>query len=188
MEMKRMKGKSKIDFISDYVVVDIETTGLNSGCCDIIEIGALKVKNNEIIDTFKVLIKASAPLPPFIVSLTGITEEMLAEKGVDPCTALSEFLLFCEDSIIIGHNVNFDLNFLYDHCMYHLGVILSNDYIDTLRLSRRYLKGNVKNHKLQTLTQYFGFDYNGAHRALADCHFTYQVYNALLEVSLGFRT
>lgn len=186
MQQSRMKGKSKIDFISDYVVVDIETTGLNSSNCDIIEIGALKVKNNEIIDTFKVLIKTDAPLPPFIVSLTGITDEMLAEKGIDPCNALSEFLLFCEDSVIVGHNVNFDINFLYDHCLFHLGVILNNDYIDTLRLSRKYLKG-IQNHKLQTLTKYFGFDYSGAHRALADCEFTYQVYNALLEVSLGFR-
>lgn len=187
MQNRRMKGKARKDFISDYVVVDIETTGLDSLHCEIIEIGALKVRNNEIIDTFKVLMKASEPLSPFICNLTGITDELLAQEGVDTALGLSEFLLFCEDDVIVGHNVNFDLNFLYDHCLFHLGVIFNNDYLDTLMLSRKYLHGAIRNHQLGTLTKYFGFDYSGAHRALADCEFTYQVYNALLEVALGFR-
>lgn len=187
MSQQRMKGRSLHTFVSDYVVVDIETTGLNSQNSDIIEIGALKISNNEVIDTFKVLIQREKPLPKFITQLTGIDDALLMKEGVDPCSALSQFLLFCEDAIIVGHNVNFDINFLYDHCLYHLGVIFSNDYIDTLRLARKYLKGTVANHRLETLTQYFGFSYIGAHRALMDCEFTYHVYNALLEISVGFR-
>ncbi len=183
----RLKGKSRTDFACDYVVVDIETTGISSEQSEIIEIGAIRVKNHEIIETFNVLIKASAPLPSFIVQLTGIDDALLEKEGIDATTAFSQFLLFVEDAIIVGHNVNFDINFLYDHILDRLGVVLCNDYIDTLRLSRKYLGRRISNHKLGTLTSYFGFTYDGAHRGLADCHFTYQVYNALMEVSLGYQ-
>ena len=183
----RLKGKSRVDFAADYVVVDIETTGISSTQNEIIEIGAIKVRNHEVIETFDVLIKASAPLPPFIVELTGINDEMLEVEGICAIDAFSQFLAFVEDAIIVGHNVNFDINFLYDHILNQLGVVLCNDYIDTLRLSRKYLQDKVYNHKLGTLTKYFGFCYDGAHRGLADCFFTYQVYNALIECAFGYQ-
>ena len=185
--MQRQKGKSLVAFAPDYVVVDIETTGISSDQCEIIEIGAIKVVNHEIVETFNVLLKASASLPPFIVQLTGIDDALLAQEGMDANEAFVQFLLFVGDAIIVGHNVNFDINFLYDHILDRLGVVLCNDYIDTLRLSRKYLNGVVRNHRLGTLTSHFGFSYEGAHRGLADCHFTYQVYNALMEISLGYR-
>lgn len=184
---ERLKGKMQRNFVSDYVVVDIETTGLRSSTSDIIEIGAIKVCNHEVVDTFNVLIKASDSIPSFITSLTGIDDSLLAKEGIDAIDAFDQFLLFIEDAIIVGHNVNFDIHFLYDHILKTLGVILSNDYIDTLYLSRKYLGKNIPNHKLQTLIQYFGYSYDGAHRGLVDCQFTYQVYNALFELSCGFR-
>lgn len=180
-------GKYVKEFQDTYVVVDIETTGLSPMSCEIIEIGAIKVLRNEIIERFQVLLKPSAPISSFITKLTGITNEMVEADGLDPIDAFAQFLAFTGDSIILGHNVSFDLGFLRHHILESVGVIVTNDYADTCRIARKLLKGRVANCKLGTLTTYFGFDYSGAHRAMADCEFTYQVYNALLEVSCGFR-
>lgn len=186
--MIKKRGNKQCEFCANYVVVDIETTGLKAETSEIIEIGAIKVVNHEIVDRFNVLIKADQPLPPFITALTGIDDSLLNKEGKRKEEAFSEFLLFVNEDLIVGHNVNFDLGFLSYHLYETLGVYLSNPYSDTLYFSRRYLGKRVANHKLQTLTQYFGFSYQGAHRALADCHFTYQVYEALLELSLGYRS
>ena len=75
----------------NYVLVDIETTGLSPRECEIIEIGAIKVKENKIIDTFDTLLKIEGRLPYFITKLTGITNEML-EEGVEQEEALEEFV------------------------------------------------------------------------------------------------
>ncbi len=185
--MMKYQGKCHMEFIKDYVVVDIETTGLVATQDEIIEIGALRVRDHEIVDRFNVLLKPSMPISSFISKLTGITNEMVFEKGQEPAYALSEFLSFLGEDLILGHNVYFDIGFLFHHLYQQLGIVLENDCIDTMRLARKHLKGMVPNNKLGTLTNYFGFDYHGAHRALADCVFTHQVYGAIHEVSLGFR-
>lgn len=181
------KGKCVMHFVEDYVVVDIETTGLHPQRNEIIEIGAIRVRNHEVCERFSMMIRPETPVSPFITKLTGITNTMLEREGKEAAYVLSEFLAFVGDDKILGHNVSFDIGFLYEHCYRQLGVFLENDFMDTMRLSRKYLKGKVPNHKLGTLTAYFGYRYVGAHRALADCEFTRLVYNALHEVSLGFR-
>lgn len=182
-----MSGKYIGSFQENYVVVDIETTGLSASSCEIIEIGAIRVRNHEIVERFQVLITPIQPISPFITRLTGISNEMVQREGMSPIEAYTAFLVFLQEDIILGHNVSFDLGFLRHHLMETLGVILTNDYADTCRLARKLLKGRVANCKLGTLIQYFGFSYDGAHRALADCKFTYQVYHALIEVSCGYR-
>lgn len=173
----RKKGRSLVRPIDTYVVVDIETTGLSPESDDVIEIGAIKVINNEIVDEFSKLIRIERPLSPFITNLTGITDDMLA-GGEDPDVVLRAFDEFLGDHIIIGHNVNFDINFLYDKFERYLEKPLCNDFLDTMRIARRQVK-DLKNYKLGTLAEHFQIDYRGAHRGLTDVMITYHVYNQM---------
>lgn len=175
------KAKNLLNFVDDYVLVDIETTGLSPINDDIIEIGAIKVVQNKIVDTYNELIRINKRLPDKIVSLTGITDEML-RNGRMPSTVLKEFVNFVNDNVIIGHNVNFDLGFLCDKCKKYLDYNLNNDYIDTLYLARKLVPNSI-NHKLGTLAKYFNISYAGAHRGLKDVEITYEVYNNLRKLS-----
>ena len=166
-----------IKFVDDYVLLDIETTGLSPVSDDIIEIGAVKVKNNKIIDTYNELIKINRKLPIFITKLTGITDEMI-NGGKMPEIVLKEFIKFIGDNTIIGHNVNFDLGFLRNKCLKYVNYNLNNTYLDTMYIARR-LVPDSKNYKLGTLAQYFNISYEGAHRGLRDVEITYHLYNEL---------
>lgn len=169
----RHKGESLLYFPDSYIVVDIETTGLDPEADEIIELAALKVKNNEIIDTFQTLVKPNQQIDSFITSLTGITNDMV-EYAPNIKSALSKFLAFVGDTIIVGHNVHFDINFLYDNANTHLEQIFSNDFVDTLRLSRKYMP-DAPNYKLTTLVDFLHIDRQNAHRALSDCEVTHKL-------------
>lgn len=169
------KGKSLIKKVSNYAVVDIETTSLDSYYGEILEISAIKVRNNEVVDEFSELIKINEEVGYFTTRLTGITNEMVLREGKDLVFVLQSFKEFVNNDIIIGHNVNFDINFLYDSMKENLGIYLSNNYIDTLRLSRKVLP-QLRHHKLDDLVNYFGLKTRNKHRALNDCVLTNQVY------------
>lgn len=173
------KGKSLDYLVDDYVLVDIETTGLSPQKDDIIEIGAMKIKDNQVVDTFNTLLKIDRKVPSYITKLTGITTEMMESEGRDTTEVLKEFMDFAGSNIIVGHNVNFDINFIYDKCEKHLNIPLSNDFIDTMKIAKRLV--DTPNYKLGTLAEYFKVDYNGAHRGLKDVEITYEVYNKLKE-------
>lgn len=147
---RKWKGRSLLTWAEDYVLVDIETTGLSPTYNDIIEIGAIKVKKNEIIDTYESLIKIEEPLSPFITQLTGITDNML-EKGKEREQVLQEFIQFAGKNILIGHNVNFDINFLYDKCEKYIDTYLTNDFIDTMRLAKKILP-HSPNYQLRNIS------------------------------------
>lgn len=169
------KGKSLIEKVSDYTVVDIETTSLDSYYGEILEISAIKVKNNKVVDQFSELIKINEEVGYFTTRLTGITNDMILREGKELTLVLQSFKDFVRDDIIIGHNVNFDINFLYDSMKENLGIYLTNDYIDTLRLSRKVLP-QLGHHKLDDLIDYFDLKVRNKHRALNDCILTNQVY------------
>lgn len=163
---RKFKGESLFLFPSDYTVVDIETTGL-FGECEIIEVSALKFRGEVLVDSFSTLIKPEQTISPFITQLTGITNEMV-EFAPDIKDAMKDFYEFVGKDIIIGHNVNFDVNFLYDNLWRHNGLVLDNSFVDTLRLSRKALP-NLPNHKQSTVAAYYGINIDGAHRAKKDC-------------------
>ena len=175
--LNKTKGRNLMKFVDDYVLVDIETTGLSAITDDIIETGAIKVKNNERIDEYSQLININRAVSPFITNLTGITTEML-KTGKMPKEVFEEFINFVGDDIIIGHNVNFDLGFLCNKCKKYLNYNLNNDYIDTLFLARRLVPNSI-NYKLGTLAKLFSISYEGAHRGLKDVEITFEVYNKL---------
>ena len=168
------KGQSLLDFPEEYCVIDIETTGLSPDYDEIIELGAIKVKNENIVEKYDQLIKPKYELDEFITELTGITDEMLNDSpSIDE--VLPDYLKFIGDSIVIGHNVNFDVNFLYDTALTN-GLKFENDFVDTMRLSRR-LSPEMKHHRLKDCLKEYSIDRDGReHRALSDCEVTHRLY------------
>lgn len=160
------KGQSMIAFPADYVVIDIETTGLDPTYCDIIEVSAIKYSAGAVVDRFSSLVKSPEPLDDYIVQLTGITDSML-ENAPAACDVLPQFFDFVSNSVLVGYNVNFDINFLYDK-LNDLSIVFSNSFIDVMRIARRMLP-DLKNHKLLTVASHFGIEPETAHRSLADC-------------------
>ena len=148
----------------DYTVIDLETTGTNPTKNEIIEIACLKYRNGEQVEAIQQLVRPRRRISYFIQNFTGITNEMVADapgiEDVLPC--VSSFL---QGEIIVGHNVNFDMNFLKAQ-----GVSFEGWYLDTLYLSRKLLK-NVSCHKLEYLCDYFGI-IDTHHRAASDCLMT----------------
>ena len=174
------KGNSLVEDIDDYTVLDIETTSLDSYGGEILEISAIKVRNKKEVDYFSELIKTNNEIGYFTTRLTGITNEMVEQDGKDLIYVLQEFQKFLGNDIIIGHNVNFDIDFIYDSMENNLNEYLSNNYIDTLRLSRKVLP-QLKHHKLDNLIDYFMLEKRDEHRALNDCVLTNQVYLNLVK-------
>jgi len=161
------------DFVDDYIVFDLETTGLNSITDEIIEIGALKYKNNELIDTFYEFVKPRISIPEYITNITGITnKDVKYSKTIEE--VLPKFIVFIENYTLIAHNNSFDLTFIMQNLKNQNIPCIENRSIDTLTLSRDYLP-NLKNHKLETLKEFLKIK-NISHRALADCETTNAVY------------
>jgi DNA polymerase-3 subunit epsilon len=161
---REQKGKSLLDSIDNYIVIDLETTGLDPSYDEIIEFAAVRVENGAIVSEFQSLVKPPYPIDSFITELTGITNEMLSTApSVD--TVLPNFLDYVGQSTVVAHNANFDVNFLYDACSFRKP--FSNDFIDTMRLSRRLFR-QERHHRLGDLTDRFGIVGDIEHRALSD--------------------
>lgn len=179
--MREHKGRNLLDFPKSYIVIDIETTGLDPSRDNIIEIAAIKIYNGEISDTFSSLINPGVQVDSFITELTGITNKDLS-TAPSPNTVLSNFYDFLGDSIIVGHNVHFDINFLYDNFEHYLSKPLCNNFVDTMRLSKKYFK-NAPSYKLSTLADYLHISVEVSHRALDDCNTTNALYQKLFDAS-----
>ncbi len=164
---KRKKGKSLVSFPSDYCVIDIETTGLEPESCEIIEIAAVRYRDFKKEDVFTTLIKPSRKINSFITSLTGITNDMVKDApGISE--AIQRFSEFAGDDILMGYNVNFDLNFLYDALLKCHGKHLGNDYVDVVRFARAALP-QLPDRKQTSVAAYYDISVKGAHRAEKDC-------------------
>ena len=169
----RNKGKSLLDFPENYCIVDVETTGLDPAFDEIIEIGAIRVRNGEQRDRFRMLVKPSEPIGEFIEELTGITNEMLAE-ALPLRSVLPVFRTFLGDDIIVGHNVNFDINFLYDGCVSLNLPEIGNDFVDIMRIAR-FVVPELDHHRLNDLCKYYQIENQHSHRAIYDCEATHEV-------------
>ena len=160
------KGKSLLVFPDDYCVIDIETNGFGP-YLEILELSAVRFRGGALQDSFSTLVKPSRKIYPFISALTGITDEM-AQCGAQLVPSLERFSNFIGDDILLGYNVNFDINIIYDNMLARLGKPLSNDFVDILRFARKTLP-DLADHKQTTVASYFGVSTDGAHRAEADC-------------------
>lgn len=200
---KRDKGNSIIEALNEYIVIDIETTGLDSRYDRIIEVAAIKVKDGIVVDRFSELIKPSSYsilgeedikeesdyllngtdyiqyVDSFITELTGITNQMLKDAR-DEGMVLSDFYGFVgSNSILVGYNVNFDINFLYDE-LSEIGIQLKNDYVDVMRIARR-VKPSLEHHRQRDLAEVYGINNDNAHRAENDCIVCNQIYCNLIK-------
>ena len=172
-----------LDFPESFVIFDIETTGLNPLIEGITEISAIKVCDNKVVDTFSTLINPEKEISSYITELTGITNEMV-ENEPTIHEVIPKFIKFLDNNIIIGHNVGFDISFIQESLRKLDLPLLTNDYVDTLRLSRKLLK-QLSSHKLGVLAEYYGIDTTGAHRSMKDTEMTLTVYYKLEEEMLN---
>ena len=164
----------------NYTVVDIETTGLSPQKDDIIELSALKVRDNKVVEEFSTLLKSSKGVSSFISGLTGITNSMLNNAPIID-DVLPEFLAFIGNDIILGHNVNFDMRFIKAKTQLVLNKMVENSIMDTMIFAKRNLE--LPNFKLTTIAQYYDIDTKNNHRGLKDCYITFEVYNKLRETN-----
>lgn len=174
----RNKGKRLSGYLKDYVVFDLETTGVNPETDDIIEISAVKVCGHEITDEYSTLVNPGRHIPAGATAVNGITDEMVADAP-DIGTAIAGFMEFIGESVLVGHNIHtFDTNFAYDAAWSALNRELRNDYIDTLFMARRCLP-KLSHYKLTDLSEYFHIETKGAHRALNDCVMNQRCYEEM---------
>ena len=164
--------------ITSYVCVDVETTGLNPKEEKLIEIGAVKVAEGQIVDRFQSFLYPGKPLEPRIVALTGITDEMLKDAPV-PTAVVGQFKSFCEDLPLVGHNLSFDYAFI-KKAMVNEKLSFEKNGLDTLRIARKYLP-EMESRKLDFLCHYFHIRHT-AHRALGDAEATSMLYTRLCEL------
>lgn len=172
----RRQGKYIEDFIDEYVVLDLETTGLSPESNEIIEIGAILYKNGVKSSEFTTLIRPKSRISGFITNLTGISNEMVSTApSIEE--VLPELMTFLGDKPVLAHNASFDLGFL--NAAYHrcFGIPFPNDYLDTMRISRKLYPN--ERHRLQDLTARFGIRRDGAHRSMADCIMTQKAYECM---------
>ena len=150
---------------TEFIVFDIETTGLSNRSDKITEIGAVLVKNGEILDTFNRLVNPGMPIPAEIVELTGISDDMVKDAP-DISTVLPEFFEFTGDRLLIAHNADFDTGFIRVAAD-ELGLPFNNSYLDTVAMSR-FVNPELKRHKLNLLADYFNLGGFNHHRASDD--------------------
>ena len=169
----RNKGKSLIAFPTSFTVIDTETTGLDPKYDEIIELSAVKVRNGKVVDEYSTLVKPPYDASEFITELTGITNTEL-QHAPKLSQVLNEYVIFLGDDIIVGHNVNFDINFIYDKYLDLTSKDFSNDFVDTLQLARFLLRA-LPHHRLIDLVEYYGISEEVEHRGLSDAYAAWYV-------------
>ncbi|MCI7814649.1 MAG: 3'-5' exonuclease [Lachnospiraceae bacterium] len=156
-----------------YVVVDLETTGLSPEKDRILEIGAVKLEDEKITDSFQCFVNCHRKLSEVVTNLTGITQEM-CESGVEEEQALEAFLQFAGDQVLIGHNLPFDFGFLKWSFM-RQKISFEREGIDTLKIARSCLK-DLPSRKLEALCCHYGISQEKKHRALDDACATAELF------------
>lgn len=161
------------NFNDTFVVFDLETTGFSAEVDRIIEIGAVKIKNGEIVDNFSKFVNPKIPIPFRIEKLTGINDSMVMEA--EPIEKiLPEFLEFCGDAVMVAHNAGFDTSFIINNAE-RLGIKYDPTIMDTVLLAQ-FVIPNLHNYKLDTLCKHLAVSLENHHRAVDDAQATAYIY------------
>ncbi|MCS6873556.1 MAG: exonuclease domain-containing protein [Pyrinomonadaceae bacterium] len=164
---------------SSFVVLDIEATDSKFPPGRILEIGAYKIKNRQIIGKFHSLVNPQTPVPKFIKELTGISDEMVEKSPVFE-QLISDFLEFLDDSILVAHNTRFDVRLLnYEIGRTYESYQLLNPSLCTVQLSRKLITG-LENYRLKTIANYYSIEIENLHRADDDSYATARIFMNLL--------
>ncbi len=167
-----IKDPNSEDLNQTFVVFDIETTGLSFKHDMITEIGAVKVRGGEIIDSYSALVNPGRPIPAKIVELTGITDDMvIGAPSIEQ--ELPKFLEFVGDSAVAAHNANFDVSFIKEQAE-RIGRTFSPVVVDTLTLARLLLK-DMKRHRLNQVAKRLKIKLENHHRAVDDAMATAKI-------------
>ena len=169
----------KQDIDTEYCVLDLETTGFSFRTEKITEVGIMKIKNGEVIDSFETFVNPEKPIPYRVVEVTNITDDMVKDAPkIDE--VFPKILEFVGDSVLVAHNADFDIGFLKYNAA-QLGYKLENTYLDTLRLAKE-LFPNYKKYKLGIIAENLGIKVEVAHRALDDVDTTVKVFNVMTKI------
>ncbi len=161
------------------VVFDLETTGFDSSINHIIEIGAVKVVNGQIVDRFSTFVNPGVQIPGRITELTSITDEDVKDaRGIEEI--LPEFLEFCKDCILVAHNASFDVGFIMAKCKL-LDIKVNYTVVDTVGLAR-YLLPNISKYKLNLVAKELGISLENHHRAVDDAEATAEIFVKFIEM------
>lgn len=164
--------------IDSYIALDLETTGLNPKYDKIIEIGALKIKEGKLVDTYETFVDASIPISEKVTELTGISNDMI-RKGKKSEVAIRELVDFCEDGILLGHNILFDYSFIKRNAVSY-NLKFERKGIDTLKIARKVLP-NLEKRNLDYLCQYYQIECQNKHRAYDDAKAASDLYITMFE-------
>ncbi len=163
---------------TEYCVFDLETTGLSHLTEKITEVGMIKIRNGEIIDTFECFVNPEKPIPSKVVEVTHITDDMVKDaETIDQ--VMPKILAFMGDSVLVAHNADFDIGFLKYNCE-QLGLPFEKTYIDTLRLAKSVFPEFSK-YKLGMIADKLGIRVDVAHRALDDVKTLVSVFKVMIE-------
>ena len=174
------QGRKLDRYVPDYVVFDLETTGVSYMTDRVVEISAIKVRGKKIVDEFSTLVNPEMKIPLRASKVNHIYDDMVKDAPVFE-KALADFDVFIEDMALVGHNIHtFDMKFIQRDAKMYWGKIFANDYIYTLVLARQCLP-QLSNYKLTDLAAHYRIAVDGAHRALADCGMNQKVFERLGE-------
>ncbi|MDO4274654.1 MAG: PolC-type DNA polymerase III [Eubacteriales bacterium] len=162
-----------------FVVFDIETTGFSPLTCKIIEIGAVRVENGKITDRFSTFVNPKVPIPFRIEQLTNINDSMVMDAP-EIEQVLPEFLKFCEGTVLVAHNADFDMGFIIENCS-QLGLPNDFTYVDTVGMAR-FLLPALNRFKLDTVAKAVGVPLNNHHRAVDDAACTADIFVKFVEM------
>lgn len=175
------QGKQLYEYVDNYVVFDLETTGLNPNWDTIIEVSAVKVRMGERTETFSMLVNPERPIPSSASMVNHITNEMVKQEPTIS-EVFPQFLDFIGDDILVGHNIHtFDMKFIHKTAEALYGNVVSNNYIDTLSLARQCLP-QLSRYRLVDIAAYFQMNTAEAHRALQDCIMTQACYEQMRKI------
>ncbi len=162
----------------NYNILDFETTGFSADNDRVIEVGVVKIKNHEIVDTFQEFVNPGRRIAPAITNLTGITNEMVREADIGS-EVMPRLKSFVGDELIVAHNASFDARF-YNAEMNRVQIYPNNEFLCSLLLARRIYQ-ELDSHKLDALCRYLGFTNKASHRALGDAEATHKVFDAICQ-------
>lgn len=176
--VESVKGDADTGFDGTFICFDIETTGLSAARDKITEIGAVKVENGVITDTFSTFANPEMPIPQKITQLTGITDDMVKDAP-SQSEAVSAFLEFAGDNVLVAHNAPFDTSFIAKACE-DMGREYNYTSIDTVAISRAILT-DIKNCKLDTVAKFLRLGDFNHHRATDDAEMLARIFTNLCQ-------
>lgn len=184
MEGKSLKKQLEEKYLkfleTEFVVFDLETSGLESGRDEILEIAGIKLCGNQEIARFEALIQPTRLIPADVERINGLNEFYLLSNGRKSIEVIKDFLAFIGDAIVVGHNIReFDWLFIISHAKRHNLSLPTNKLIDTLELSRKLL--SLSQYNLGVVAKHFGYNHVNAHRAMPDVEINTKVFLHLME-------